>query len=257
MKINELFDLSGKVAIITGGGDGLGYMMAMGLAEAGADVVICSRRLERCEESAKKIRKLGVKALAYQCDLNHSENVDEIVTNTLNKLGKIDILVNNSGKTWGASPEKIGMEEWKKVIDVNINGTFSVTQRVGKEMIKRGEGKIINISSIAGLRGMDPEYLNSLPYCTSKGALIVFTQDLAVKWAKYNININCIAPGWFDTKMTRRVIENSGDKILARIALKRLGSNKDIKGAVVFLSSRASDYITGQVLAVDGGFSSW
>jgi len=257
MGILNDFGLSGKVSIVTGGGDGLGRMMAMGLAEAGSDIVICSRKLKRCQETAKEIEKLGVNALALQCDLNRDEDIDGVLRETLKRFKKIDILVNNSGTTWGASPEDIEFEHWKKVIDVNINGTFRFTQKVGREMIKKKKGKIINISSIAGLRGTDPEYLNSLPYCTSKGALVLFTQDLAVKWAKFNINVNCIAPGWFRTKMTKWVLENKGDKIMPRLALKRFGKEDDIKGAVVFLSSKASDYITGQVLPVDGGLSAW
>jgi len=257
MSILNDFDLSGKVSIVTGGGDGLGRMLAVGLAEAGSSIVICSRKLEKCQETAKEIKKLGVSVLAHQCDLSRDEDVDRVLSETLKKFNKIDILVNNSGTTWGEAPEDIEFDHWKKVIDVNINGTFRFTQKVGRGMIKKKEGKIINISSIAGLRGTDPEYLNSLPYCTSKGALILFTQDLAVKWAKFNINVNCIAPGWFRTKMTKWVLENKGDKIMARIAIKRFGQENDIKGAVVFLASKASDYITGQVLPVDGGLSAW
>jgi len=257
MSILNDFELSGKASIVTGGGGGIGKMMAMGLAEAGSNIVICSRKLDKCEATAHEVEKLGVKALALKCDLNQDVDVDGLICKTIREFQKVDILVNNSGATWGASPEDIEMKHWQKVIDVNINGTFRITQKVGREMIKKEKGKIINISSVAGLRGTDPAYLDSLPYCTSKGALVLFTQDLAVKWAKFNININCIAPGWFPTKLSKWVLENKGDKIMPRIALKRFGQENDIKGAVVFLASRASDYITGQILSVDGGITAW
>jgi len=257
MNTLKSFDLNGKVSIITGGGDGLGQMMAIGLAEAGSDIVICSRRLEKCEAAANKIEKLGVKTLATQCDLNSDEDLDRLVIDTMKKFGKIDVLVNNSGLTWGSPPEDMKMENWQKVIDVNITGTFRCTQKVGREMIRKKNGKIINISSVAGLGGTNPEYLDALPYNTSKGALMVFTKDLAVKWAKYNINVNCIAPGWFPTKMTKWTLENRRDLLLDRFLIKRFGNEDDIKGAVVFLASKASDYVTGQILNVDGGSSAW
>jgi gluconate 5-dehydrogenase len=231
--------------------------MALGLAEAGSDVVVFSRRLEVCEEVAHEIQKLGVRALAFQCDINREEDVARVVSESLKELNRIDILVNNSGRTWGASPEETKLEEWRKVIELNINGTFRCTQMVGKEMIKMRKGKIINISSYAGSRGTDPEYLNAIAYNTSKGAIDAFTRDLAVKWAQYNINVNSIAPGWFPTKMTKWTFENKGNAILARIPMKRYGQMTDIMGAVVFLASAASDYITGQIVGVDGGLTAW
>lgn len=257
MGISELFDLTGKVAVVTGGGHGLGKTMATGLAEAGANVVVCSRKLEPCEKTSEELRGLGVESLAFQCDINKAEDVDRVVSETLKNFKRIDILVNNSGKTWGGRPEDLKIDDWKKVIDVNINGTFMFTQRVGLEMIKQKGGKIINISSYAGLGGTDPEHLNGIPYNTSKGALIAFTKDLATKWAQHHINVNCIAPGWFPTKMTAWTLENKGDLIKQRVLLKRFGEPDDIKGAVVFLSSKASGYITGQILPVDGGLTSW
>lgn len=257
MSVLDLFDLSGKVSIVTGGGSGLGRIIATALGEAGSAVVMCSRKLEKCEEAAHDIEKLGVRAIAVQCDINRGEDVDRVVSQTLGEFQKIDILVNNAGRTWGKSPEDIQIEDWQKVIDVNITGTFRFTQKVGREMIKRKSGKVINISSYAGLRGTDPEYMNAIPYTVSKGALITLTRDLATKWAKYNINVNCIAPGWFPTKMTRWILENMGDKILPRLLIKRFGSEDDLKGVVILLASRASDYMTGQVLSVDGGLTVW
>jgi len=257
MNIFKLFDLNGRVSIVTGGGDGLGLMMATALGEAGSDVVICSRRLEKCEETAHEIEKLKVRVLPVQCDINRDDDVGRLVGETIRRFHKIDILVNNAGRTWGESPENMKIDDWQKVIDLNITGTFRCTQQVGREMIKQSGGKIINVSSYTGLRGTDPEYMNAIPYNVSKGALIIFTKDLATKWAKYNINVNCIAPGWFPTKISRWSVENMGDKILSRLLIKRFGNEDDLKGIVILLASRASDYMTGQVLSVDGGLTTW
>ncbi len=257
MSVLDLFDLSNKVSIITGGGDGLGRTMATALAEAGSNIVVCSRKLEKCEATAHDLEKVGVKVLAIKCDISQPEDIDEVVTKTKKEFQGIDILVNNSGRTWGGPPEELNIEDWKKVMDVNIHGTFMFSQKIGKEMISKEKGKIINIASYAGLGGTDPDCLNGISYNTSKGAVIVFTKDLATKWAKYNINVNCIAPGWFPTKMTKWVLENKGEKIKDRLLIKRFGQPDDLKGAVVFLASKASDYITGQVLSVDGGITVW
>jgi len=257
MKTMDFFNLRGKAAIVTGGGRGLGQQMALGLAEAGADIAVCSRKLEKCQEVAHQIESMGLKALAFRCDLFREEEIDQVVKETIKELGRIDILINNSGRTWGASVEEIKIEDWKKVIDLNITGTFQFTQRVGREMIRQGSGKIINIASIAGLRGTDPEYLNAIAYNTSKGALIAFTKDLAVKWAKYGIQVNAIAPGWFVTEMTKWSMEHFSKKMVDHLLIKRFGGEDDLKGAVVFLSSKASDYITGHILCVDGGAMAW
>ncbi len=253
MKTMDLFSLKGRTAIVTGGAKGLGLQMALGLAEAGADVVLCSRKLERCQEAARQIESLGVKALALRCDITHTDEVDQVVKETLKEFGKIDILINNSGRTWGAPVEELKVEDWKKVIDLNITGTFQFTQRVGREMIRQGGGKIINIASYAGLIGTDPDYLNAIAYNTSKGALIAFTKDLAVKWAKYGIYVNAISPGWFVTEMTKWSTEHQGKKMMDRLLIKRFGGENDLKGSVVFLASKASDYMTGHILCVDLG----
>jgi len=257
MRAMELFNLKGKTAIVTGGGAGLGRQMALGLAEAGANIVVCSRKLERCEETAHSMETLGVKTLALRCDLNREDEIDHVVHETVKAFGGIHILVNNSGRTWGAPVEELELENWKKVIDVNVTGTFLFSQKAGREMIKQKNGKIINIISYAGLIGTDPDYLNAIPYNTSKGAVVAFTKDLAVKWGKHGIQVNAIAPGWFSTEMTKWSMEHYEKKMLDRMLIKKFGGEDDLKGAVLFLASRASDYVTGQILCVDGGITAW
>jgi NAD(P)-dependent dehydrogenase (short-subunit alcohol dehydrogenase family) len=257
VSIFDVFHLSGKVAIVSGGGGGLGRIMAVGLAEAGADVVVCSRKIENCEETGNLIDSFGRKSLALKCDLTIEEDIDKAVSITLKEFNKIDILINNAGRTYGADPEEYRLTDWKAVIDVNVTGTFLFCQRVGREMIKQQYGKIINISSYAGLGGTDPKCLNAISYNTSKGAVILLTKDLATKWAKHQINVNCIAPGWFPTKMTKWLVENKDEELKSRMLIKRYGREEDIKSAAIYLSSKASDYLTGQVLSVDGGLSVW
>lgn len=252
MHIFDLFKLEGKTAIVTGGGRGLGAQIAKGFAEAGANVVVCSRKLETCEEMSEEIKQLGVDSLALKCDVTNPEDVSRVVEKTVEKFGTIDILVNNSGATWAAPVEEMPLEAWNKVMNVNVTGTFLMSQEVGKVMIKQKRGKIINIASVAGLMGTPP-IMQTIGYSTSKGAVITFTKELAVKWGKYNINVNAIAPGFFPTKMTKVLIERGKDEILAGTPLNRLGQDADLKGAALFLASSASDYITGDILTVDGG----
>lgn len=253
MNVLELFSLKGKTAIVTGGGRGLGEQIARAFAEAGADVVLCSRKKAACEEAAARIESLGAKALAMECDITNRTQVDEVVAETVKQFGKIDILVNNSGATWGAPAEEMPIEAWEKVINTNVTGTFHMSQAAGKAMIKQGHGKIINIASIAGLGGVDPRIMDTIGYNTSKGAVITFTKDLAAKWGRYGINVNAIAPGFFPTKMAKVIIKRGKNPILEATPLGRFGNDQDLKGAAVFLASAASDYVTGDVLLVDGG----
>lgn len=254
MHIKDLFDLTGKTAIITGGGRGLGEQIAEGLADAGANIVLCSRKKEACDVVASRLSESGVgEAIGLKCDVTSQEDIKNVVEETINKFGRIDILVNNSGATWGSPAVDMPIAAWEKVMNVNVTGTFLMSQEVGKHMIKQGSGKIINISSIAGLGGTDPMFMDTIGYNTSKGAVISFTKDLAAKWGRYNINVNSIAPGFFPTKMSKAIIENGNDYFMNRTPLKRYGSNQDLKGAAVFLATAASDYITGDVLVVDGG----
>lgn len=250
MHIQQLFSLTGKVALVTGGGRGLGEQIAKGLAEAGADVVVCSRKWENCQQIAMELQEMGVRSLALACDVSKPEDIHQTVAAVLAQFGTIDILVNNSGATWGASVVDMPLEAWNKVMDVNVTGTFLMCQAVGKHMIERSYGKIINIASSAGVRA-DP--LDAIGYSTSKAAVIHFTKDLAKKWAPYGIYVNAIAPGFFPTKMTKGILEKIGDEVVASIPLRRLGDESMLKGAAVYLSSGASDFVTGQILGVDGG----
>lgn len=257
MKIAELFNLEDKVAIVTGGSVGIGKQLAVGLAEAGAHVVITARKIGRCEATASEIEKIGVKSLAVGCDITDADQVDKLTERVLQEFGRIDILVNNAGATWGANAEDIELKGWNKVINTNITGTFLCAQRVGRVMIRQEGGKIINVASVAGFGGCKPELMNALPYNTSKGAVITLTKDLAVKWIRHNINVNAIAPGWFITDMSKKLLEMVGEQWLGLIPQGRFGGEDDLKGAVVFLASKASDYVVGQVLVVDGGQIAW
>lgn len=254
MGVLELFDLSGKVSIVTGGGRGLGLAIAEGLAEAGSDIVICSRKEGNCKEAAQRITALGVEAAGVQCDITNPNDISRLRDFTLEKFGKIDILVNNSGATWGTPTEDYPLEGWKKVIDVNVTGTFLCSQIIGKAMITGGGGKIINVSSIFGGVGTISQVMDAIAYNTSKGAMDAFTKDLAVKWAKHHINVNAIAPAFIETDMSRVTMKKGGDHILFHVPMGRFGVPEDLKGAAVFLGSAASDYITGTVLFVDGGY---
>lgn len=253
MSVQDLFKLESKTAIVTGGGRGLGAVIAETYANAGVNVIICSRDMETCEQMAKKLeQKYKVNTLALACDVTDSNQVQKVVDKSVERFGTIDILVNNSGASWAAPTENMPLDAWNKVMNVNVTGTFLMSQAVGKVMIKQKRGKIINIASTAGLGGTPP-FMQTIAYNTSKGAIITFTKDLAVKWGKYHINVNAIAPGFIPTKMSKVLIEHFEDKILENTPLGRLGRNEDLKGAAIFLASDASDYVTGDVLKVDGG----
>jgi NAD(P)-dependent dehydrogenase (short-subunit alcohol dehydrogenase family) len=254
----DLFRLDGRTAIVTGGGRGLGQYMAEALSDAGANVVLCARKKEALEEVKAEIEDRGGKALALACDVTEPEDVNRVVAETEEAFGAIDILVNNSGTTWGAPAEEMPLEKFDQVVQVNVRGTFLMSQAVGRRMIERGQGgRIVNISSVAGIVGGDPEYMQTIGYNTSKGAVISMTRDLATSWARHGINVNAIAPGWFPTKMSSGLIEQFEDKMLGDIPMHRFGGPEDIKGAVVFLASPAAAYVTGQTLVVDGGATVW
>jgi NAD(P)-dependent dehydrogenase (short-subunit alcohol dehydrogenase family) len=253
----NLFDLSGKTAIVTVGGKGIGRQLAQGLAEAGADIVVCARQADRCEQAAAELEQLGVRALGLGCDVRDPEQVQEMVARTVADFGGVDILVNNAGTVWGAAPEDTPLEGWQKVVDVNLTGVFLCSQAAGRQMIGAGGGTIVNIASVAGLRSGPPEIMNTIAYNATKGGVIAFTRDLAGKWAHHGIRVNAIAPGWFPSEMANFVLDQHGDQIKRHIPLGRYGGPEDLKGVVVFLASEASAYVTAQTLVVDGGQSAW
>jgi gluconate 5-dehydrogenase len=256
MNLRQLFDLRGRVAIVTGGSVGLGRQMAEGLAEAGANVVLCARKKERCEQAAEELRKLGIETLAVACDVKNADDVRRMVSATVDRFGSIDILINNAGTAWGAPVETMQLEHWNNVIETNLTGTFLCSQAAGKVMIGQKRGKIINVASVAGLNGASAD-LQAIGYHASKGGVISFTKDLACKWATHNIQVNAIAPGWFPTHMSEWVLEHHKDAFLDHIPMRRFGGDDDLKGAAVFLASNASAYVTGHVLVVDGGQTAW
>ena len=255
MRVTELFDLSGQTAIVTGGGSGIGRQMADALAELGANVVVCARKLERCETAAAELAGFGVRTLALRCDVREPSDVQSVVDRTLDELGRIDVLVNDAGTTWGAPAEETPRPGWQKVIDVNLTGLFFMTQAVVRPMIDQGSGTIINVASVAALRGSPPGMMDAVAYSASKGGVISLTRDLAWKWANYGIRVNAIAPGWFPSDMSKVLLDRFGDAFLTGIPLGRFGGPDDLKGAVAFLASPASAYVTGHTLVVDGGQS--
>jgi NAD(P)-dependent dehydrogenase (short-subunit alcohol dehydrogenase family) len=256
--VTGLFDLSGKTAIVTGGGSGIGRQMATGLAEAGANVVLCARKPERCEEVAAELEQgLGIRAAGMRCDVRDPAEIQAVVDRAKADFGRVDILVNNAGTSWGAPAEDHPLEGWQKVIDVNLTGVFLFAQAAGRVMIEQGGGRIVNIASVAAFGGAPPELMNAVAYNASKAGVVGFTRDLATKWAQHGINVNAIAPGWFPSDMNKALLDTNPEPYLEHIPLRRFGGPDDLKGAVVFLSSPASNYVTGQTLIVDGGQSAW
>lgn len=255
--VANLFDLGGRVSVITGGTAGLGLQMATALAEAGSSLVICSRKAENCEQAAAQLRKAGADVFAVACDVSKAADIEALKDQALKRYGRVDVLVNNAGRTWWASPEDIPLDRWQYVIDLNVTGTFLCSQIFGRVMIKQRRGKIINIASVSGLVGKNPAVHNSLAYNTTKGALVNFTRDLAVKWAQHNILVNAIAPGFFLASRNQGRFEERKEHILREIPLGRPGGADDLKGPIVFLASDASNFVTGAVLPVDGGALAW
>jgi NAD(P)-dependent dehydrogenase (short-subunit alcohol dehydrogenase family) len=254
--IQKLFDLTGQVALVTGGSRGLGLQMAEALGEAGAKIMLTSRKAADLEEAAADLAARGIDARWIAADASKPDDVQRVVDETMQRLGRIDILVNNAGATWGAPAEDYPLEAWDKVMNLNIRSLFLFAQGVGKAwMIPNKRGRIVNIASIAGLGGsMDVKFI---AYGTSKGAAVNFTRTLAAEWGAHGITVNALAPGFFPSKMTAGVLAHFGAEKLAQAApLKRLGDDDDLKGAVLLLASAAGKHITGQILAVDGGVSS-
>jgi gluconate 5-dehydrogenase len=254
MGVLDTFRLDGQVALVTGGSRGLGFQIAQALGEAGAAVAITARREEGLAQAVAQLEAQGIRSMSARCDISKNADVEAATGQVLAQLDHIDILVNNAGATWGAQFEDLPFEAWDKVVRTNVDGTYFVSRAVGLHMIERGQGgRIINIASVAGLRGSDPEIMPTLPYNTSKGAVVNFTRALAATLAKHNITVNCICPGFFPTRMTAATLERSGERIVAHTPLRRVGGDQDLKGIAVLFASPASAFITGQVIAVDGG----
>jgi gluconate 5-dehydrogenase len=252
MGLHSLFDLSGKVALVTGGSRGLGEEIAEGLGEAGASLVLVARREQWLTPALERFRGRGFRCEAAVCDVSEEQAAAGAVRKTLELYGQIDILVNNAGLTWGAPAEQMALKNWQAVLDVNLTGAFLFSQAAGREMIARGRGAILNVASIAGLRAM-PEGIDSAGYVAAKGGLISLTRELAAKWAKHGIRVNAIAPGFFPSRMTEKVLERLQPALERRIPMGRVGRPGELKGVAVFLASEASAYITGQTIVVDGG----
>lgn len=251
--IRELFDLSGRVALVTGGSRGLGKEMAEGLAEAGANLMLLARRQEWLAPTVEEFKARGFRCEGMLCDVSKPEDVEAAVGRTLELYGKIDILVNNAGVTWGARAEEMPLEKWKMVLEINLTGAFLFCQQVGRHMLSRKSGNIINVASVAGLKGTTEEGQHIVGYVAAKGGMIAMTRELAAKWAAHGIRVNAIAPGFFPSRMTEKVLEAAQPLIESRIPMRRIGREGELKGVAVFLASDASSYITGQTIVVDGG----
>ena len=254
--VQQLFDLTGKTALVTGGSRGLGLQIAHALGEAGARILLSSRKAEDLEQAAAELQAAGIDARWIAADCGKEEDIRRLADETLQRMGGVDILVNNAGASWGAPAEDHPVAAWDKVMNLNIRGYFILSQHLAKaSMIPRKSGRIINIASIAGLNGNPPE-MQTIAYNTSKTAVIGFTKTLAAEWGKYNINVNAICPGFFMTKMAAVLIQTLGEEKMASHApLGRLGSDEDLKGLTLLYASDAGRHITGQWLAVDGGVS--
>jgi len=253
----SLFDLTGKTAVITGGSRGLGLQVAEALGSYGARVLLSARKADELQKAQAHLRQLGIDADWIAADGSKDADIHALAEAAIEKLGKVDILVNNAGATWGAPAEDHPAEAWDKVFNLNVRGLFLLTQHIGKRsMIPQKYGRIINLASIAGLRGNPPGAMQTLAYNTSKGAVINFTRTLAGEWGKYGITVNALAPGFFPSKMTKGLMDSLGEEVLiGHSPLNRLGDDDDLKGAALLFASDAGKHITGQILAIDGGYT--
>lgn len=253
MSVRQLFDLTGKVVLITGGSRGLGLQMAEAFGEMGAKLAISARKAGELAEAEARLKAQGVEVLAVTNDLSDSSQVPLLVDRVLEHYGRIDVLVNNAGASWGAPAEDHPAEAWRKVMALNVDAMFFLSQQVAKRwMIPQQTGNIINIASVAGLSGGRPD-MQTAAYKTSKAAALNLTRALASEWGKYNIRVNAICPGFFPSKMSAGLLDSIQEAVIAKTPLKRIGGDEDLKGVAIFLAADASRHITGQYIAVDGG----
>lgn len=257
MHIRELFDLTGKVAIVTGGSRGLGLEIAEGLAEAGARVAITGRRRQFLDPAQEELKNQGFDVLTIEADVAATDGVAHTIDATVERFGGVDILVNNAGMGWAAPSLEFPLERWKQTIDTNLTGVWMMSQAAAPKMIERGGGRIINISSMLGQAGINPEIQDSVAYHASKGGVDALTRELAVVWARHNILVNSVAPGYFHTRMTKDIYSHAEAQMDALSPLGRTGRTGELKGSVVFLASPAASYITGHTLNVEGGALAW
>ena len=253
-RLAHLFDLSGQVALVTGGSRGLGLQIAEALGEFGAHIVLAARRPADLDAAVAHLRAQGIQADAMACDLSTPDAADALVEQLMAAHGRLDILVNNAGTSWGAPFEDYPLDGWNKVLNLNLTGLFLLTQAAGRHaFLPQGHGKVLNIASLAGLQGHHPRMIGTIAYSSAKGAVVNFTRALAAEWGPRNINVNAIAPGYFPSKMAEAMIDRHGDLLVESTPLGRLGGPNDLKGAALLLTSEAGRHITGQVLTVDGG----
>lgn len=252
VNVKDMFDLSGRVAIVTGGSRGLGKEMAEGLAEAGASLMLCARRDQWLTPTVDEMRERGLRVEQMICDVSNPGHVQKVVDGTMAAYGKIDILLNNAGVSWGERPEQMPFDKWQEVININLTGAFLFAQTAGREMLKREYGRIINVSSVSGLQSSvtGPHFVG---YAASKAGLFGLTRELAASWGGQGIRVNAIAPGFFHSRLADKAIEYAEPLIKATNPIPRVGAAGELKGVAVFLASDASNYITGQIIVVDGG----
>jgi gluconate 5-dehydrogenase len=254
MSVKSLLDLSGRVALVTGGSRGLGLQIAEALGEMGAKLAITARKKDELESAVGHLKKQKIDASAYVCDIGKREAIAPMAEEVLKKFGKVDILVNNAGAAWGEPAEKHQLEAWDKLVSVNLSGAFVLTQIIAsRSMIPAKWGRIINVASVAGLLGQDPRFAPTAAYTATKHGLVGLTRQLAAEWGVHGITVNAICPGFFPSKMTRATLGKISDSIIELTPVRRLGGEEDLKGLAVLLASEASRHISGQAIAVDGG----
>lgn len=253
-QLARLFDLSGRVALVTGGSRGLGLQIAAALGEYGARLALVARSRDDLDDAVAGFAARGIEAEGFAVDLGRPEGPTQLVDDVIARFGRLDVLVNNAGSTWGAPTEDHPLEAWNKVMDVNVTGAFLLTQAAAKNaFLPQGKGVVVNLASIEGLLGHHPKRIGTIAYNTSKGAIINMTRALAAEWGPRNIRVNALAPGFFPSKMTAYTVAHHGDAVILDTPLGKLGNDTDLMGAALLLASDAGGHITGQVIVVDGG----